>query len=137
MSTVWKDIDIVSLLQLHTVLSHDEIQEILDSLAQDIWFRILNKKIKKLLSKDQYRELTNKHALDKNLDLIVTEIQTLLPTLNIRQLLDETSIEVKKEYALEYLKTMGKHELATYISSDRYTIEELYKKTKNGILAPI
>lgn len=136
MNTVWKDVDIVLLLQLHTVLSQDEIQEVLDSLAQDIWFRILNKKIKKLLSKDQYRELANKHALESNLNLIITNIQTLLPTLNIRQLLDETSAEVKKEYALEYLKTMGKHELATYISSDQYTIEELYKKTAEEILAP-
>ncbi|PIY70386.1 hypothetical protein COY89_01435 [Candidatus Roizmanbacteria bacterium CG_4_10_14_0_8_um_filter_36_36] len=97
------DVDIIALLGLEEKLSPGEIDEMLDTLSKEIWFRVLNESLPLYLDKDELEKLT-KATIDKGLDETLSYIKENLPRINIQFMFLETTQVVKKEFVVEYIK---------------------------------
>lgn len=97
------DVDIVALLGLEEKLSPGEIDEMVDTLSKEIWYRILNESLPLYLDKDEL-EKTVKATGEKGLNETLAYVKENLPRINIQLMFLETSQVVKKEFVVEYIK---------------------------------
>lgn len=97
------EIDLVEVLGLDRSLSPGEIDQMLDKLSKEIFFRLLTDKLPKLLPKKDFQYLAEKYKASSNLDEIMEEIKNKWPELNIEVHFQKTANEVKKEFMINYL----------------------------------
>jgi hypothetical protein len=102
------EIDLVQFLNLDKTLSPGEIDTLLDSLTKEIFFRLLHEKLPKLLSKNNFKYLSDKYRLSDDIDELMDEINKTWPDVNIGYHMKEAATQVKKEFINNYLKDMKK-----------------------------
>src|SRR3989339_139977 len=100
------EIDLVTVLGLDRSLSPGEIDQLLDSLSEEIFFRLLTEKLPKLLSKKDFQYLHDKYLMSDDLDALMKEIQEKWPGINIDIHFKQTASEVKREYMINYLSEL-------------------------------
>ncbi|MFA6390187.1 MAG: hypothetical protein WCX78_00410 [Patescibacteria group bacterium] len=100
------EIDLVKILNLDRSLSPGEIDQLLDGLSQEIFFRLITEKISKLLNKKDFQNLREKYLTSDDTDALMNEIKTKWPGINIDLQFTVTSSEVKKEFMINYLNDL-------------------------------
>lgn len=102
------EIDLVEILGLDRSLSPGEIDQMLDGLSKEIFFRLLTEKLPKLLATKDFQYLTEKYKTTSDLDEIMEEIKSKWPELNIEVHFQKIADEIKKEFIINYLIDLKK-----------------------------
>lgn len=102
------EIDLVVVLGLDRSLSPGEIDQMLDGLSKEIFFRLLTEKLPKILPTKDFQYLAEKYKASSDLDKIMEEIKSKWPRINIESHFQKTAGEVKKEFMVNYLLDLKK-----------------------------
>lgn len=100
----WFETDIIKLLELQKHLTPFEIDDITTRLSSEIWYRILNEELVKLVPQKDYQDLKTKFASEKDLNTIINFIVKSYPQIKITQILLDITSKVKKEFVTNFQK---------------------------------
>lgn len=100
----WKDVDFVQFLSLDQTLSPAEIEDLTDLLAEEIWYRLTNEELPKLIPEGEYDHLAKNFKETHNPNALMNEVTRLFPTLEVNKVLETITNRVKKDFILRYLQ---------------------------------
>lgn len=135
MANAWLDIDIISLLQLNKTLNPLEIDELVDEINKEVWYRVLNEELPKKITDGEFQKLLKKFPPESNFDDIVSHIQKNYPKVGIELILYAVITQVKKEYVIQYIIEIEEEQgrevyreknLDTFQNNIFKTIQQLY-----------
>jgi|GEM_PF-1401552 len=103
-------IDVIEILSLERILPPGEVEEIVEVLNKEIWYRVLHEVLPKYITKEEYKTLVAQHESDKDLVLIMKKVSKNWPNIPMERLALETTRTVKREFIENYLKeVLAKH----------------------------
>ena len=107
MSITLREVDVVNFLGLDKILGPGEVEELLEALNKELWFRIFHQELPRALKQKEFEQLVKKHELTSNLELLIAEIEQKWPNFNFRVKINEIAVQVKKEFLLNYLSKLS------------------------------
>ncbi|OGK64952.1 hypothetical protein A2313_00070 [Candidatus Roizmanbacteria bacterium RIFOXYB2_FULL_41_10] len=102
-----REVDVIGFLGLNKIMKPGEIDELLEGLNKEIWFRLFHQELPKILNQKEFNQLVKKHELASNLDSITAEIEQKWPHFNFRLIINKIATQVKKEFVLNYLTKLS------------------------------
>ncbi len=96
-------LDIIEFLGLDKDLSVQEVDNLLDLLSREIWYRILNEELLKLLGEEEFKKLKKK-VQSNDVSTVLNTVKSDYKNVNIDKIFEHVAGQVKKEYVLDYLK---------------------------------
>ncbi len=101
-------LDIVEFLGLDKSLSPAEMDELMSFLTKEIWYRVLNEKLPKVLGEKKFKELVAESDEDDSLDVILSRAKKKAKGVDLDKLISNSINEVKREYVIAYLEELYK-----------------------------
>ena len=99
-------VDIIQFLNLENKLSAQEIDDLLTLLTKEIWYRILNEELPRLLSSEELSSLRTKVGSDNEINNVLKTLKDEYKSVDINKIFEQTANQVKKEYIVTYLKDL-------------------------------
>jgi len=120
-------------LSLDRILPPWEVEEIVEVLNKEIWYRVLHEELPKLITKEEYKTLVADHELDKNLIPIMKDVKKNWPTIPMEKLALETTRRVKRDFIENYLEeVLAKHES---FPNGQKIVAEIIKEIKQPVIS--
>jgi len=126
-------IDLIDILCLEELLSPVEIDDLTDSLAKEIWYRILNEELPKQLSPAELAVLLKTNNIKQDLNAVLQWVHENKKNIDMAALVDVVSTTVKQEYITTYIIDLKQSYVSKQQSDEKKAFMNIIDRIENEL----